>query len=149
VAAWNNTVGYYLTRAIAVLGGVAVATLATLGTTTENGNPTAVAWWVFAIGLAIAAATSLEQLGRYGEKRVLARRLREDLITEGVHYFYHVTPYELHESQEGPSKELICAQYNLFKARVEAILDAFFRGYWDTLSPTSRGSQAESSAGNG
>jgi hypothetical protein len=139
-SAWMTTVGYYLTRAVAVLGGVAVATLATLGATTSNGHPTALAWWVFAIGLAIAGATSLEQLGRFGEKRVLARRLREDLVTEGCHYFYQVDPYGKVDWQPGGQMpENRCADYRRFKERIEAILQAFFKGYWLTIEPPSSG----------
>jgi uncharacterized protein DUF4231 len=133
-------VGYYLTRAVAVLGGVAVATLATLGATTNKGQPTALAWWVFAIGLAIAAATSLEQLGRFGEKRVLARRLREDLVTEGCRYFYQVDPYGKVEFQQGGSMPTDrCADYKRFKEQVESILQAFFKGYWITIEQPSPG----------
>ncbi len=109
---------FYLLRTMSVLGGVAVTALSGIGL--SSSSPSAgVRWTIFALGFVVAGSAGIEQLGHYGQHRLLSREARDQLLSAGFGYL-------LPSAAE--------ADFDTFHAHVEGILERYNKAYNRTIS---------------
>jgi hypothetical protein len=114
---------FILYRSIAILGGLAVSALAGVQASVHL---SAFRWIVFGMGFVVAAAAAVEQLAHYGPHRLLRRRAREALKSEGSKFFFLLDGYHGDHEQA----------FSRFATRVESIIAQFNQGYESTITDT-------------
>jgi hypothetical protein len=127
---------YILYRSIAILGGLAVSALAGVQASVHL---SAFRWIVFGLGFVVAAAAAIEQLAHYGPHRLLRRRAREALKSEGSKFFFQLRDYQGDHQQA----------FSRFATRVESIIAQFNQGYESTITDTTAPVQEGASNPNG
>ncbi|MGA2519603.1 MAG: SLATT domain-containing protein [Acidimicrobiales bacterium] len=73
-------------RGLSILSGVAITALSGIGISGHTSST--VRWFIFGLGFLVAGSASIEQLGHYGQHRLLEREAREDLLAAGVRLFF-------------------------------------------------------------
>jgi hypothetical protein len=111
---------FYLLRTLAILGGVAITALSGIGLSGTNSSA-GIRWTIFALGFIVSGSAAIEQLGHYGQHRMLSRQAREQLLTAG---FTCLLP----EAEQ--------AGFDTFRKKIEDILGAYNKSYNKTLSGT-------------
>jgi hypothetical protein len=109
---------FYLLRSLSILGGVAITALSGIGLSSTSSSA-GIRWIIFALGFLVAGSAALEQLGHYGQHRMLSRQAREKLLTAGFRY---LLPKAASGDFEG------------FRASIEEILQDYNDNYNRTLS---------------
>jgi Protein of unknown function (DUF4231) len=118
---------FIILRGLAIIGAGAISALAGIGAASSatSASRTTIEWIVFALGITVAASSTLEQLAHFGQHRLLGRQAREALKAEGSKFFWETGEYESLQPER---------RWNEFKRRVEAILDKYNRDYERTIS---------------
>jgi uncharacterized protein DUF4231 len=109
---------FYTLRTTSILGGVAVTALSGIGLSGSSSSP-GIRWTIFALGFVVAASAGIEQLGHYGQHRVLSRQTREQLLSAGFGYLLPAAD---------PS------QFDSFRDDVEKIIDTHNEAYNRSIS---------------
>jgi predicted RNase H-like HicB family nuclease len=109
---------FYVLRTLSILGGVAVTALSGIGLSGRSSSAE-IRWTIFALGFLVAGSAAMEQLGHYNQRRILARRAREELLSAGFSYLL-------------PAPEL--DHFNEFRDNIEKILHAYNQSYIGALS---------------
>jgi len=112
---------FYLLRTLSILGGVAVTALSGIGLSSTSSS-TGIRWTIFALGFLVAGSAGLEQMGHYGQHRVLSRQTREQLLSAGFGYLLPAA---------AP------AGFDQFREQIETILSAYNQSYDRTISDSS------------
>jgi Protein of unknown function (DUF4231) len=108
---------FYLLRSLSILGGVAITALSGIGLSGSSSSPE-IRWTIFALGFLVAGSAAMEQLGHYGQHRMLSRQAREELLTAGFGYLLpEPTP----------------AGFDEFRQLVEGVLGRYNDAYNRTL----------------
>lgn len=113
---------FYLLRSLSVLGGVAITALSGIGLSGKSSSEV-IRWFIFALGFLVAGSAGLEQLGHYGQHRLLSRQAREQLLTAGFGYLLPAA---------SPSG------FEAFRKSVENILRTYNQSYNKTISGSLR-----------
>jgi hypothetical protein len=108
---------FYLLRSFSILGGVAITALSGIGLSGSSSSPE-IRWTIFALGFLVAGSAGMEQLGHYGQHRMLSRQAREELLTAGFGYLL---------------PEPAPAGFEEFRQLVEGILGRYNDSYNRTL----------------
>jgi hypothetical protein len=114
----NDVWRFYLLRSLSILGGVAITALSGIGLSGSSSSP-GIRWTIFALGFLVAGSAAMEQLGHYGQHRMLSRQAREELLTAGFGYLL-----------PAPAP----AGFDEFRQLVEGILGKYNDSYNRTLS---------------
>jgi Protein of unknown function (DUF4231) len=109
---------FYVLRSLSILGGVAITALSGIGLSGTSSSP-GIRWTIFALGFLVAGSAAMEQLGHYGQHRMLSRQAREELLTAGFGYLL---------------PEPAAADFDEFRQLVERILGKYNDSYNRTLS---------------
>jgi Protein of unknown function (DUF4231) len=114
----NDVWRFYVLRSLSILGGVAITALSGIGLSGSSSSP-GIRWTIFALGFLVAGSAAMEQLGHYGQHRMLSRQAREELLTAGFGYLL---------------PEPAQAGFDEFRQLVENILGKYNDSYNRTLS---------------
>jgi hypothetical protein len=114
----NDVWRFYVLRSLSILGGVAITALSGIGLSGSSSSP-GIRWTIFALGFLVAGSAAMEQLGHYGQHRMLSRQAREELLTVGFGYLL---------------PEPAPAGFDEFRQLVEGILGKYNDSYNRTLS---------------
>jgi hypothetical protein len=109
---------FYVLRTLSILGGVAVTALSGIGLSGTNSSA-GIRWTIFALGFLVAGSAGMEQLGHYGQHRVLSRQAREQLLSVGFGYLLPAA---------------VPADFGKFRKQVEDILHTYNQSYDRTIS---------------
>jgi hypothetical protein len=109
---------FYLLRSLSILGGVAITALSGIGLSGSSSSP-GIRWTIFGLGFLVAGSAAMEQLGHYGQHRMLSRQAREELLTAGFGYLL---------------PEPATDRFDAFRELVEDILHRYNDSYNRTLS---------------
>jgi hypothetical protein len=109
---------FYVLRSLSILGGVAITALSGIGLSGSSSSG-GIRWTIFALGFLVAGSAAMEQLGHYGQHRMLSRQAREELLTAGFGYLL---------------PEPAAADFDTFRELVEGILRKYNDSYDRTLS---------------
>jgi hypothetical protein len=117
----KDVLRFFVLRSLSILGGVAITALSGIGLSSTSSS-TAIRWTIFALGFLVAGSAAMEQLGHYGQHRMLAREAREELLTVGFGYLL---------PEPGADG---AAAFETFRKSVEVILQRYNDKYNRTLS---------------
>lgn len=109
---------FLILRSLSVLGGVAITALSGIGLSGKSSSE-AIRWTIFGLGFLVSGSVGLEQLGHYGQHRLLARQAREQLLSAGFDYLLPMARK---------------AGFEAFRKDVEKILDTYNQSYGKTIS---------------
>ncbi len=109
---------FFLLRALSILGGVAITALSGIGLSGTSSSAE-IRWTIFALGFLVSGSAAIEQLGHYGQHRMLSRQAREKLLTAG---FTYLLP------------EAVPNDFDAFRKQIENILSGYNQSYSRTLS---------------
>lgn len=109
---------FYALRTLSILGGVAVTALSGIGLSSTSSS-SGIRWTIFALGFLVAGSAGVEQMGHYGQHRVLSRQAREQLLSAGFGYLLPAA------ASDG---------FDQFREQVEAILHTYNQSYDRTIS---------------
>lgn len=106
----GDRVKYYISRLIAIVGGVIIPALVSLSVVGEIA--TAIKWGTFGLSLLVAVSVAIEEFFHFGDRWKHYRRTVECMKIEGWQFFQLSSPYQ------GSHAEA----YPVFAGRVESII---------------------------
>jgi hypothetical protein len=111
---------FFIFRCLSILSGVAITALSGIGLSGSSASPE-IRWLIFSLGFIVAGSASMEQLGHYGQHRLLARKARQSLLNAGAYLFFG--------GQDGTPGD-----FDTFRNWVEAAIDQYNGAYDRTIS---------------
>ncbi len=104
---------FFILRTLSVLGGVAVTALSGIGLSSTTSSAE-IRWTIFALGFVVAGSAGIEQLGHYGQHRLLSRQAVDQLLTAGFDYLLPAAAPD---------------EFDAFRKVVEDVLDTYNVAY--------------------
>jgi hypothetical protein len=114
---------YYILRLTTVVGAVVIPAL--VGLQVSGGFDTALKWTTFGLSLLVATSAAVEEFFRFGERWRHYRDTAEQLKREGWLFLQLSGRYRRYRRH--------AAAYPVFATRVEAILQAEVKGYFEDV----------------